>query len=74
MPDITAEGGGLVVVAVVLILREVRSFVSGMGANSPETMRSRVLNELEFIEKKVDRVEQIVNELLREIRSRPPGA
>lgn len=67
------ESGGLIVVAVILILREVRSFIAGLGTANPEAMRSKVLNELEFIEKKVDRLENTINELVREVRSRPPG-
>ena len=88
MPEITAEGGGLIVVAVILILREVRSFVSGMGTNSPEHMRSRVIEELDMLREQIkrchedarrdhkeglDRLNATLTELAREVRTRTPG-
>lgn len=88
MPEITAEGSGLIVVAVILILREVRSFVSGMGTNSPENMRSRVIEGLDRLQEEIlrchederrdhkdrmDRLDASLTKLASEVRARAPG-
>lgn len=46
MPELTLEGAGIVIVAIILVLREVRALIAGFGEDTPHIMRRRVLDEL----------------------------
>ena len=73
MPEITLEGGGLIVVAIILVLREVRSFLVGMGNQNPENMRARVLEELVMLNRNIGELKQQLGMLVEWHNAKDPS-